>query len=104
MRTGVYTILLTLPQRFHHWPLNVHAICNFLSPLFFGIIIRMFSEAGMAHHVAHFHAYTQDEAAVFSMSPVELIAGMLPQKQRRLAEAWADLQQAELIADWQLLH
>ena len=27
---------------------------------FFGIIIRMFSEAGMSHHVAHFHAYTQD--------------------------------------------
>jgi hypothetical protein len=33
---------------------------------FFGIIIRMFSEAGMSHHVAHFHAYTQDETAVFS--------------------------------------
>ena len=58
----------------------------------------MFSEAGMAHHVA------QDEAAVFSISPVELIAGTLPQKQRRLVEAWAELHQAELIADWQLLH
>lgn len=32
---------------------------------FFGIIIRMFSEAGMSHRVAHFHAYFQDEAAVF---------------------------------------
>jgi hypothetical protein len=71
---------------------------------FFGIIIRMFSEAGMAHHVAHFHAYTQDEAAVFSIGPVELIAGTLPQKQRRLVEAWAELHQAQLIADWQLLH
>jgi Domain of unknown function (DUF4160) len=71
---------------------------------FFGIIIRMFSEAGMSHHVAHFHAYTQDDAAVFSISPVELIAGTLPQIQRRLVEAWAELHQAELIADWQLLH
>ena len=71
---------------------------------FFGIIIRMFSEAGMAHHVAHFHAYTQDEAAFFSIGPVELIAGTLPQKQRRLVEAWAELHQAQLIADWQLLH
>jgi hypothetical protein len=71
---------------------------------FFGIIIRMFSEAGMAHHLAHFHAYFQDQAAVFSIRPVELIAGTLPQKQRRLVEAWAELHQAELILDWQLLH
>ncbi len=47
----------------------------------------MFSEAGMSHHAAHFHAYFQDEAAVFSICPVDLIAGKLPQKQRRLVEA-----------------
>jgi hypothetical protein len=43
---------------------------------FFGIVIRMFSEAGATHHVPHFHAYFQDQAAVFSISPVELIAGL----------------------------
>jgi hypothetical protein len=47
----------------------------------------MFSEAGAQHHVAHFHAYFQREAAVFSIRPVEMIAGTFPQKQRRLAEA-----------------
>jgi hypothetical protein len=31
---------------------------------FFGIIIRMYSEAGTSHHVPHFHAYYQDEVAV----------------------------------------
>ena len=71
---------------------------------FFGIIIRMFSEAGVSHHVAHFHAYFQDEAAVFSIRPVDLIAGTLPRKQRQLVEAWAELHQDELLADWQLLH
>jgi hypothetical protein len=71
---------------------------------FFGIIIRMFSEAGMPHHVAHFHAYFREEAAVFSIRPVDLIAGALPQRQRRLVEAWAELHQDELLADWQLLH
>ena len=64
----------------------------------------MFSEAGASHQIAHFHAYFQDEAAVFSIRPVELIAGTFPQKQRRLVEAWAELHQAELIADWKLLH
>jgi hypothetical protein len=35
---------------------------------------------------------------------VDLIAGTLPRKQRRLVEAWAELHQDELPADWQLLH
>jgi hypothetical protein len=64
----------------------------------------MFSEAGISHHVAHFHAYYQDEAAVFSIQPVNLIAGAFPQKQRRLVEAWAELHQDELLTDWDLLH
>ena len=64
----------------------------------------MFAEAGASHHVAHFHAYYQDDVAVFSIDPVELVAGSLPTRQRRLAEAWAELHQAELRADWDLLH
>jgi hypothetical protein len=71
---------------------------------FFGIVIRMYSEAGTPHHVPHFHAYYQDEVAVFGIDPLDLLAGTLPQKQRRLVEAWAELHQAELIADWALLH
>lgn len=70
---------------------------------FFGIIIRMFAEAGGAHHTAHFHAYYQNEIGIFSIDPVEVMAGSLPRRQRRLVEAWAELHQAELRADWQRL-
>jgi hypothetical protein len=70
---------------------------------FFGIVIRMFAELGSPHHVAHFHAYYQDGVGIFSIDPVELIAGSLPMRQRRLVEAWAELRQAELRADWQRL-
>jgi len=70
---------------------------------FFGIIIRMFTEAGEPHHAPHFHAYYQDEVGVFGINPVELIAGSLPRRQRRLVEAWAELHQAELREDWELL-
>lgn len=66
---------------------------------FFGIIIRMFAEAGSPHHVPHFHAYYQDEVGIFSLDPVELIAGSLPRRQRRLVEAWAEVHQSELDAD-----
>lgn len=70
---------------------------------FFGIIIRMYVEIGMSHHAPHFHAYYQDQVAVYGVDPVELIAGGLPRRQRRLVEAWAELHQAELWTDWQRL-
>ena len=70
---------------------------------FFGIIIRMFAEAGEPHHVAHFHAYWQDQVAVISIEPVDVIAGSLPTRQRRLVEAWAELHQRELLDDWNRL-
>ena len=70
---------------------------------FFGIVIRMYMEVGQPHHVPHFHAYYHDEVAIFSLDPIELIAGSLPRRQRRLVEAWAELRQGELVADWQRL-
>ena len=70
---------------------------------FFGIIVRMFAEAGGQHHVAHFHAYWQDQVAVISIDPVDVIAGSLPTRQRRLVEAWAELRQQELCDDWNRL-
>ena len=70
---------------------------------FYGIIIRMFVEIGAPHHRPHFHAYYQEQVGIFSIDPVELIAGELPARQRRLVEAWAELHQAELLADWRLL-
>lgn len=70
---------------------------------FFGIIVRMYAEVTGVHHVPHFHAYYQDEVGIYGLDPIELIAGSLPTRQRRLVEAWAELHQAELLKDWQLL-
>jgi Domain of unknown function (DUF4160) len=70
---------------------------------FFGIIIRMFSEPGSPHHVPHFHAYYQEDVAIFSIQPVEMIAGALSGRQKRLVETWAELHQAELVEDWERL-
>jgi Domain of unknown function (DUF4160) len=52
---------------------------------------------------AAFHAYYQDDVAVFSLDPIDLIAGSLPRRQQRLVEAWAELHQDELSADWERL-
>jgi hypothetical protein len=70
---------------------------------FFGIIIRMYMEVDEPHHTPHFHAYYQDDVAVFGLEPIDLIAGSLPRRQRRLVEAWAELHQDELLENWRLL-
>jgi hypothetical protein len=70
---------------------------------FFGIIIRMFVEAGGPHHRPHFHAYYQEHAAVFAVDTIECLGGSLPKAQQRLVEAWAEIHRAELQQDWGLL-
>jgi hypothetical protein len=70
---------------------------------FFGIIIRMYWEANEPHHKPHFHAYYQDDVAIYSIVPVELITGSLPKRQQRFVEAWAELHQQELRDDWERL-
>lgn len=60
-------------------------------------------ETGQPHHLPHFHAYYQNEVAVFSLAPLELIGGSLPRRQQRFVEAWGELHENELLADWQRL-
>jgi hypothetical protein len=70
---------------------------------FFGIVIRMFTEAGARHQSPHFHAFYQDQVAVFGIDPVDLLTGEMPRRQQRLIEAWAELHNPELQADWKRL-
>jgi len=70
---------------------------------FYGIIIRMYTEPGAPHHRPHFHAYYQDAVAIYAVDTIELIGGSLPRRQQRLVEAWAELHQDELLANWERL-
>jgi Domain of unknown function (DUF4160) len=70
---------------------------------FFGIVIRMFVEAGGSHHLAHFHAYYQEHVGIYALDPIELIAGFLPTRQERLVLAWAELHRDELVSSWTTL-
>lgn len=63
----------------------------------------MYAEVNAPHHEPHFHAYYQDEVAIYGLDPIELIAGSLPRRQARFVEAWAEMHLTELLADWNLL-
>ena len=67
---------------------------------FQGIIIRMYVEPGAPHHRPHFHAYYQEQTAVYAVDVIELMAGSFPRRQHRLVEAWAELHHDELLANW----
>lgn len=69
---------------------------------FYGIVIRMFSEPSVRHHRPHFHAYYQSESVV-AVDPLEIIEGWIPDPQRRLVEAWAEIHRHELFEDWSRL-
>lgn len=70
---------------------------------FFGIIIRMYAEAGAQHSRPHFHAYYQEYVAVYGIDEIEVLAGSLPRRQQRFVEAWAELHQGELLECWDRL-
>jgi len=70
---------------------------------FFGIIIRMYIEAGGPHHTPHFHAYYQDQVGIYGIGRIECLAGSLPNRQERLVLAWAELHQEELLVNWRAL-
>jgi hypothetical protein len=67
---------------------------------FFGLIIRMYAEPDEPHNLPHFHVYYQNYAAVYTIEPIEIISGLLPLKEKRLVEAWAELHQGELAENW----
>jgi hypothetical protein len=69
--------------------------------MFFGIIIRMYCSPS-EHNPPHIHAYYQDFKATVDLRSCEINEGDLPRKQAKLVEAWAEIHQDELLADWAL--
>ena len=70
---------------------------------FFGIVIRMFAEPHSRHNRPHFHAYYQDDVAVYAIDQIEMLAGALPAPQQRLVEAWSEIHLGELLKDLERL-
>ncbi|HBF33338.1 TPA: hypothetical protein DDW35_02115 [Candidatus Sumerlaeota bacterium] len=70
--------------------------------MFYGIIIRLYYAPG-EHNPPHFHVYYNEFTAVVDMQTGEIREGSLPIRQRKLVEAWTELHQEELMADWKLV-
>ena len=66
---------------------------------FYGILIQMFFRD---HAPPHFHVKYAEHKAIIDIQDLSLIEGELPRRALNLVLDWAELHQAELIADWDL--
>ena len=68
--------------------------------IFLGIRITMhYSE----HNPPHFHARYGDFSAVVSILDSSILSGFLPNKQLKIVLAWAQINQDELMQNWELM-
>lgn len=70
--------------------------------MFHGILIRMYTLDTQHHNMPHLHARFAEFEASIHLADAEVLAGELPRKQLRLVQAWMELHQDELLADWNL--
>jgi hypothetical protein len=70
--------------------------------MFYGLIIRMYYFDNQQHHAPHIHVHYQDDEAVIEIPGGEVLAGQIPNSKLKLVQAWIEIHNEELLADWQL--
>lgn len=68
--------------------------------MFYGLIISMYYLDQKQHNLPHIHVRYQDEEAVFSIPEGNMLDGTLKANKMRLVQAWIEIHQEELVADW----
>ena len=70
--------------------------------MFYGIIISMYYIDNKQHNLPHIHVRYQDEEAVISIVDGSIIQGTIKNNKMKLVQAWIEIHNDELIADWEL--
>ncbi|HSQ23151.1 MAG TPA: DUF4160 domain-containing protein [Pyrinomonadaceae bacterium] len=70
--------------------------------MFYGIIVLMYYFDNRKHHQPHIHVQYSDEEAVISIPGGGLMEGSLRRAKLKLVQAWIEIHQDELMANWEL--
>lgn len=70
--------------------------------MFYGIIVMMYYFDNRRHHQPHIHVEFSGEEAVISIPEGEIIEGSIRPNKLKLVQAWIEIHQEDLMADWQL--
>ena len=70
--------------------------------MFYGLIVRMYYFDNQQHKTPHIHVHYQDDSTVIEIPTGKILEGSLPTRKLKLVDAWIEIHQEELMADWQL--
>ncbi|MEZ4650465.1 MAG: DUF4160 domain-containing protein [Candidatus Eisenbacteria bacterium] len=70
--------------------------------MFYGLIVYMYFMDNKQHKLPHIHVKYQDAEVVVSIPDGRVLDGGIPASKMKLLEAWVELHQDELVANWQL--
>lgn len=70
--------------------------------MFYGIIVSMYFFDTNRHKAPHIHVAYQDDEAVYSIPDGRLLDGRIPPAKAKLVQAWIEIHQEDLMADWAL--
>jgi hypothetical protein len=70
--------------------------------MFYGIIVSMYYFDNRQHHVPHVHVKYQDQEVVLSIPDGQVLEGELKANKLKLVQAWIEIHQDDLMADWEL--
>lgn len=69
---------------------------------FYGIIISMYFNDTDRHHLSHIHVQYAEYRCTYDFDG-NILSGSIPNKQRKLVEAWIEIRKEELITLWNIL-
>ena len=70
--------------------------------MFYGIIIRMYREAGGKHNMPHIHAEYSGQEIVVALDGT-VLEGAIPKNKMKLLDAWLEIHREALEANCKLL-
>lgn len=70
--------------------------------MFYGVVVLMYYFDNRQHHLPHVHVQCGGEEAVVTIPDGEILEGSLPKPKFKLVQAWIEIHQEELMANWNL--
>jgi len=70
--------------------------------MFYGVIVSMYYFDTRQHHLPHIHVKYQEQEVVLSIPDGKVLEGKLKSNKMKLIQAWIEIHQEELMADWEL--
>lgn len=70
--------------------------------MFYGIIVRMFYFDTAKHKTPHIHVQYGEQNLVMAIPSGRVLEGKMKPSKLKLVQAWIEIHQDELVADWKL--